>query len=546
MTPIEQVPSAPSAVKPLLAPTLQAACERWADRTAVVHNGRRLSYAELWQRVNGLAATYHALGIRPGDRIVSQLPTCPEHLIAIHAAWACGAIHVGADKDLTGPELTALVERTEAAAVVFQPPPGTEDPIAPLRAVTAVRPGIVAIVHGDHAEAPALSLSALLDSPPRNPPPPPPPAPRDTDLLLLTSGTTGRPKAVMETLPALWAKVAFFADALAPGPHDVHLMYLPICHAFGLKLSLMALASGGRLVLLDRFSPQEALRLVSDEQVTVLPGSPTHLTLLLEALDPSRHLTTSLRWVVTAAAPLPPDVLEQVYARLGVEVLFVYGCSEGFVTLTSDREEIRRGSVGRTVFRGPEGTPPNGALAILDVDDDRRLPPEEVGVIAFGASRPVRYWGQQAVATDGWYRTGDLGWVDEDGRLFVTGRLKDVVNRGGLKVSPSEVEAALAHHPGVADCAVIPTPDPVLGEAICACIVPADPHPPSLIELRSYLGASLARHKLPDELCVVDMIPRSKVGKLDRDALRAAVLEAQAPRERFRERPGAAVTPSRA
>ncbi len=520
----------------VLAPTLEAACKRWADRIAVVHRDNALTYAELWERIVSLADNYRALGIRPGDRIVSQLPTCPEHLIALNAAWACGAIHVGADKDLTGPELTALVGRTEASAVVFQPPPGLADPIAPLRAVRADHPRTMTILHGHPPAEGHHALSELLASPRRGPLPPTPGAPDGTALLLLTSGTTGSPKAVMETLPALWAKMAFFAGALAPTPDDVHLMYLPISHAFGLKLALMALASGGRLVLLDRFSPQEALRLVGEEQVTVLPGTPTHLTLLLEALDPRQHRVASLRWVVTAAAPLPPRVLEAVYERLGVEILFVYGCSEGFVVQTSDRDEIRRGSVGRAVFRGPEGTPPNGTVTILDPDRGTRLPRGEVGVIAFGASQPVRYWRQPAVATDGWYRTGDLGYVDDDGRLYVTGRLKDVVNRGGLKVSPGEVEARLMRHPDVADCAVIPTPNPVLGEAICACIVPAGARRPNLSDLRSFLSGSLARHKLPDELCVLEGLPRSKVGKLEREALRAAVVESQVPRERLRER----------
>jgi acyl-CoA synthetase (AMP-forming)/AMP-acid ligase II len=306
-------------------------------------------------------------------------------------------------------------------------------------------------------------------------------------------------------------------------------------HVFGLRLGLLTLLSGGRLVLLDRFSPEEALRLVTDEKVTVLPGMPTHLTLLLRALDPRRHDVRSLRWVLSAAASLPRELAEEVYDRLGAEILFVYGCSENFTTETTDRDEILAGSVGRTVFEGPEGTPPAGTIRVVSPDDHRPLPVGEVGEIAFGARRPVPYWRAPDAATDGWYYTGDLGRIDEDGRIFVVGRIKELVNRGGLKVAPTEVELAMVEHPAVADAAIVALPDPVLGESVCACIVPAaGADPPDLAALRSFLGTTLARHKLPDQLAVVGAIPRTKIGKVDRPALAEAVAAGGGPDERLR------------
>jgi fatty-acyl-CoA synthase/2,3-dihydroxybenzoate-AMP ligase len=147
----------------------------------------------------------------------------------------------------------------------------------------------------------------------------------------------------------------------------------------------------------------------------------------------------------------------------------------------------------------------------------------------------VHYWRDPDAATDGWYRTGDLGRVDPDGRVYVMGRLKELVNRGGLHVSPTEVETAIRLHPGVADAAVVATPDPVLGEAVCACIVPSPGGDrPDLAALRTFLARALARHKLPDELCVVESIPRTKIGKVDRAALRAEVLDGGRGRERWR------------
>lgn len=534
--------TAPARAEGALAPDLEAACRRWAERPAVTMGDRTLTYEELGRGVARLVAGYRRLGLAPGDRIVCQLPNRPEHVMAVNAAWGLGAVHVGTDNDLTGRELAWVVERTGAAALLFQPRPGAEDPLAPLRAVRAASPSTRVVVAGtgpaagsDHGLA-DHRLEDLLAGPDEADRWSPPHGRDDTAHLLLTSGTTGNPKAVMETLPACWAKMQFFADAFRPGPDDVHLLYLPVAHVFGLRLAMLALVSGGRLVLAERFSPAAALDVVAAEGVTVLPGMPAHFTLLLDALDRSRHRVGTLRWAISAASALPPGLVDRIHDDLGVDLLYVYGCSENFTVQTTDRDVISRGSVGRQVFRGPEGTPPDGRVAVMDPATGELLPAGAVGEIVFGAACPVRYWRAPDAATDGWYRTGDLGRVDPDGLVYVMGRLKELVNRGGLHVSPTEIEAAVVRHPGVADGAVVATPDPVLGEAICACVVPAPAGPPRLGELRAFLAEALARHKLPDELAVVDAIPRTKIGKVDRAALRAAVLEDRRPRESLRPR----------
>jgi len=518
-----------------LAQSLLTACELWPERPAITFRGSTITYRDLGAQIAAVAATYRRLGIRPGDRVVCALTDRPEHMIAMGAAWACGAIHVGTDADLTGSELAWLTERTEASALLLQHLPDRPSPVAEVRRAC---PQLQVIVVGEPADGDEATIpfTELVAEKPATPLDPAPPfADDDTALLLLTSGTTGRPKAIPETLPHCWAKMQFFADAFVPTPEDVHLVYLPVGHVFGLRLALIALLSGGRLVLLERFSPDDALRTVTEERVTVLPGMPTHLRLLLDRLDPDRHDVSSLRWVISAAATLPRPVAEQVYERLGVDLLFVYGCSEGFTTLTTDRHEILSGSVGRTVFQGPPGTAPAGTVAIVDTDG-RAVPVGQVGEIVFEARQPVRYWRDPDVADDGWYRTGDLGRMDAEDRLYLEGRLKELLNRGGLKVSPGEIETVLTRHPAVADAAIVATPDPVLGEAICACVVAAGPRPPTLGEVRSHLAESLARHKLPDELCLVDRIPRTSIGKVERAALAAMIVDEDRPRERFRTR----------
>lgn len=516
-----------------LAPTLAAANERWPDRTAITYRGSSVTFKQLWERALALAGAYQRLGIGPGDRVVCALPPSPDLIVALHAAWEVGSIHVGAHHDLTEPELTSLIQRTGAVAKVFRPPSADGGTV----------PSVLVRRHGKgHPQERSFDLSQLGTTPIADLLHVPRPratavtTPTDAAILFLTSGTTGQPKAAVDSKPGFEAKVRCFADAISPTPEDVHLLHLPMSHAFGLKLAMLALLSGGRLVLLERFSPKTALRSITTERVTVISGSPTHFALLLAELDDA-HQRGSLRWGVTAAAPLPPALAAEIYDRLGIGLFSVYGCSEGFLVTTKERSAILRGSVGSHVFRGPAGCAPTGVMAVVDTETDDHLPVPagEPGEIAFGAATPVRYWREPDTALDGWYRSGDLGCLDSQGDLHVLGRLKDLINRGGLKVAPGEVEVALARHGGVVDAAVVATPDPVLGEAICACVQAAPGACPTLGELRDFLRPTLARFKLPDELCLVEQVPRTSSGKVDRQRL-AAVVAADERRQRIRPR----------
>ena len=322
----------------------------------------------------------------------------------------------------------------------------------------------------------------------------------------------------METLPGCWAKMQFFADAFRPGPDDVHLLYLPMAHVFGLRLAMLALLSGGRLVLMERFSPRGALELIAEEGVTVLPGMPAHFTLLLRRPRPDR---------APGRQPAVGD-LRRLHPPAGARRPHLRSVGRGPALRLRVQRELhrphdrprRRSGAARSAgscSKGRRAPRPTARSPSSSRAAPSRLPAGAVGELAFGADHPVRYWKDADAATDGWYRTGDLGRVDPDGSVYILGRLKELINRGGLHVSPSEVETAVRAHPGVADSAVVATPDPVVGEAICACVVagPAG-RPPALGELRDFLAPVLARHKLPDELCLVDAIPRTKIGKVDR------------------------------
>ncbi|HEU4322740.1 MAG TPA: class I adenylate-forming enzyme family protein [Roseiflexaceae bacterium] len=507
-----------------LAQALEATWRRWPDRVALADGDRRISYAELETLVGSLAAAYPALGIERGDRVVCSVSNRPELIVALGAAWVAGAIHVGVDYQSTPAELSAVVALTEARALIYEPPAQDDTALALLRALHQAHPDLSIVVVGD-AVAPARfhTMSGLLaPGGPRHTPDPP--APDDPAMIFISSGTTGTPKAALNHHGNLCRRWLRLAGWLRFGPEDVHLAHLPLAHGFGLMMAVAGLFGGGRLVMLREFSGEAALAQIGREQVTVLNGAPAHFKLVLGRLDPQRHSIGSLRLSVGTAALFPPPLVQAIWERLGVEFMFMYGSSEGLGVATTEREDILLGSVGR---------PATGAVRIVG-PDRAPLPAGEVGEIAFSRRVfPVQYWRGAGQATppsahdDVWYYSGDLGRLDEQGRLYVFGRLKHQIDRGGIKVDPVEVEAALLRCAGVSDAAVIGVHNPILGESVCACVVPATGQQPTLSELRAALGVELAPHKLPEELCLLGQIPRTQIGKVDLARLREEVRAAE-------------------
>lgn len=499
-----------------LGAAVQGACARFAERPALTWNAATLTYAMVDVATSRLADGYRQLGIGRGDRVACQLPNRPELLIAAAAAWKCGAVHVGVDRDLTAPEVSSLVGRLEASALVLD---GSAR-LAPsvLQAVRRDHPGVALLTCNGEIEGdircgwPELVSTGAVAIPV---------APLDTDdpaVILVTSGTTGTPKAVIRYHGQLLGHWTRTAKLLSASLDDVHLAQLPLTHGFGFGLAVAGLLTGGRLVLLERFSPERVLELISTESITVLNGTPAHFRLLFERFQPSQHDVSSLRSGAGSAAHFPPPLLRRIFDELGMDFVHSYGCSEGLGWKTVDREEMLRGAVGR---------PPVDRLRIVGPDRSP-LPPGRTGEVAVRKTHAVRYWGQAdpgATLDDEWHYTGDLGVVDDEGYLYVLGRTDHQINRGGLKIDCGEVEARLVVHPELLDASIVGIPDSILGEIVCACIVPAHPPGPDVAEIRRFLEGSLAAHKLPEHLCVVGAIPRTRIGKVDRLALKKLAIE---------------------
>ena len=477
-----------------LATALRAAWEAWPERTALVHRGRATTYAELRDRASALAGGYASLGVRPGDRIACSVSNRPEHVAALGAAWLCGAVHVGVDFESTTPELSRVLEITGAKVLVWEP-------AVPVEPLLAAHPGLTVLtVGGAHSGCATVEeLAAAGARAPRVEP-----GPGDAALVFVSSGTTGAPKATVGwhgNLAGRWSRLGSW---LGFEPRDVHLVQLPLAHGFGLLTAMAGLLTGGTLALLERFSTDGVLAAVREERVTVLNGAPAHFRLVLDRLRDTRDVE-SLRLSIGTAAAFTPSLVREIRERLGVDMIVMYGSSEGIGVATKDQADILLGAVGR---------PAAESVAIV-ATDRTPLALGEVGEIAFSRSVfPVRYWGDGGETDDGWYYSGDLGRLDEEGRLYVHGRLKHQIDRGGLKVDPVEVEAALLRCEDLRDAAVIGVANPVLGESVCACVVPRDGAVPTLDEVRARLSAELAPFKLPEKLCVVDRIPRTPLGKV--------------------------------
>ena len=499
-----------------LVEALAAVVAEHGDRPALVEveggtPRSQLTYTQFWARVQSTAPYLRALGAHRGATVLNQLGNNATFLVAACATWLEGAVHVGLDWDLTAAEVERIGSWAHASVVLSAAPAAVTDLLKDRTAATVVPRGAIDAL-AERDPAPPCGGSANGRSLPR---------PEDPAVVFLTSGTTGTVKGTVGRHGSVVFGWQELARSLAFSCDDVHLVQLPLSHGFGLMTAVAALLSGGGLVIMDRYHAKEAVQLIDDQSITVFNGTPTHFIMLLDALDARRRLP-SLRVGVVSAATIPPDTRREIFQRLPMRLMVLYGSSEGLSVRTQDREDILLGAVGR---------PRPGYLRIVDADD-HPVAPGTTGEIVLRCYMPVEYWREPCPRQIGsWFKTGDVGRLDGEGRLYVLGRVNDQVNRGGQKIDPGEVEAALSDCQGVVDCAVIGLADPVLGEIVCACVASAG-QAPTLATLRDHAAAQLARHKLPEAMLVLQAIPRSRLGKVDRRELRRLVDDADCDRLR--------------
>lgn len=487
------------------------------DLEAVVDTatGRRFRYAELDARCNRTANALAARGVGPGDRVALLLMNGPEFVETFFAAAKLGAGVVPLNWRLVPDELSFILKDSGARTLVF----GAEfaEAVASLHAGGADGSEVATWVQvgGETADF-ALDYDALQGEADAASPAI---GAAGDDLLyvMYTSGTTGRPKGVIHThSTALWASLTILATAEMRF-RDRYLLALPLFHVGALTPLTSNVHRGVTNVVLRAFDPAEAWRIIERERVDVGLAVPAMLNFMRKALQAEAPDFSSLRWIMSGAAPVPVTLIE-FYKEIGIEVHQVYGSTEtcGPACLIGPDDALARaGSTGKAFFHTD--------VRIVDADG-RDVAPGEVGeVLVRGPHVMVGYWNRpEATAEtlrDGWLHTGDVATMDKDGFVTIRDRTKDMIISGGENVYPAEIENVILGHPGVAEVAVIGQPSETWGESPFAVVVAADP---SLrdADVLDHCRGKLARYKLPKAVEFVDAIPRNPTGKVLKRVLR--------------------------
>ena len=472
---------------------LRDTAQRHGERLALVDGDRRLTWTELDQAVDRTAQGFAATALVPGYRVVLLLANSIDFVTSYLGILRAGLVAVPLNTGLTKPEIAAVVKHSGARLAVADA--GLTDRIEGLRTVS---PGEL---EGDALLLPEVDLETLA-------------------VLLYTSGTSGDPRAAMLTHRALAANVKNLAELGEDrmGPDDVVLGVLPMFHAFGLNAVLgWSVATGAALVIDQRFEPAHTVDLIGKYGVTRLPLAPPALLALLVRPELREALRT-VKVVLTGASTLDRALADRFEQVTGLFVHQGYGLTEASpgVTTTLGEAEPKPGSVGRPL--------PNVELRIADEQGEDVDGDDPGEILIRGRNLFSGYWpdGVDGPDADGWYRTGDVGFLDADGDLFLVDRLRDVVIVSGFNVFPSEVEDVLVGAPGVREAAVIGVPSEETGEAVKAFVVPQAGAAVDPAEVREYAEARLARFKCPVEIEVVDHLPHSVTGKVAKGRLRGA------------------------
>jgi 2,3-dihydroxybenzoate-AMP ligase len=500
----------------------------WAEadpgRIALVTETARWTYAELAARSRRVAGGFQRLGVAPRDRVVVQLTNSPEFVIVSFALFQVGAIPVYALPAHRQKEIAELVALTDAVGYVV---PGTFqgfDYRALAAEVAAGAPGLRHVVVAGDA-GPFVGLDALDDPDAELVRP----DPAEVAFFLLSGGTTGTPKLIGRTHRDYALQLRTTAGAVGVDERAVYLAAVPAAHnaALGCPGVLGTLRVGGKVVLGQTASPDDVFGLIEREGVTHTTLMPPVVTLWLE-MAPLFGADLSGLVLQVGGAMLNPDVAQAVITDLGCRLTHWFGMAEGPLCYTrlDDPPDVAVATQGRPLLAADE-------IRIVD-DADADVAPGEAGELLYrGPTTIAGYYrapdhNARAFTTDGFLRTGDLART-VDGNLVIVGRVKDIINRGGEKVSAEEVESHLLDHPAVRGVAVVAIPDRLMGEKTCAVVTPAG-DPPALTDLRHFLQArGLADYKLPDRLWLVESFPHTNVGKIDKRALRALVTSSAYP-----------------
>jgi len=484
-----------------LASNLADAARAHGDRTAVRVGDASMTYRELDEASARVAGLLRERGFKPGDRAGIMLPNVAEFPVVYYGVLRAGGIVVPMNPLLKGREV-AYYLGDSGAGLIFAWHTFADE------ARSGVERADEEPIVVDQIGFPDLLASGAPDYQVADR------DDHDTAVLLYTSGTTGHPKGAELTHGNLISNTEVTCtEIVRAGPGDVIFGGLPLFHAFGQTAALnVAVASGACLTLVPRFDAGHALRIIAGHRVTVFEGVPTMYVALLHAPDRAGHDTSALRMCISGGAALPVEVLRGFDDAFGVPVLEGYGLSETSPVASFNHPDRERkpGSIG-TPIRGVQ-------MRVVD-KEDHAVPQGEVGEIVIRGPNVMKGYWQRPEATaeairDGWFHTGDLARVDEDGYFYIVDRKKDLIIRGGYNVYPREIEEVLYEHPAVAEAAVVGVPHPALGEEVGAAVALKPGAAITAEELRDHVKAHVAAYKYPRQVWIVDVLPKGPTGKI--------------------------------
>lgn len=502
---------------------LRERAERFQDRIAITDGDRHWSYAELDSRADRLAAGFRKLGIKQMDRVIVQLPNIAEFFEVCFALFRLGALPVFALPPHRSSEITYFAEFTEAAAYVIPAVSAGYDYRNLAREVRSKVPTLQhVIVVGDAEEF--VALGDLHTEPTEQPIQV---NASDVAFMQLSGGSTGLPKLIPRTHDDYMYSLEGSAEICQLDEHSVYLAALPVAHNFPLSSpgTLGTLYAGGRVVLAPRPSPDDTFPLIEKERVTITALVPPLALIWLDAVPSRNYDLSSLQVLQVGGAKFSAEAARRVRPVLGCTLQQVFGMAEGLVNYTrlDDPEEIIVNTQGRPIS-------PLDEIRVVD-EWDEEVERGQIGQLMTRGPYTIRGYynaeahNAQAFTADGFYRTGDVVKVTEQGYLVVEGRVKDQINRGGDKVAAEEVENHLLAHPTVHDVAIVSMPDDFLGERTCAFVIPRE-QAPTVAELKTFLRErGLAAYKIPDRIEFIDAFPQTGVGKVSKKALREAIAE---------------------
>jgi cyclohexanecarboxylate-CoA ligase len=504
------------------ADTLWTLVERRArdapEAAALLFGEARWSNAEFRERAARIAGGLRALGIGRGDVVAVQLPNIPEYLASYAAVCALGAVMQTIHMPYRRAELQMLLSHSRARAFICLSRFKEEQPAAEARSMAL--PDLTHVIEVEKLPDAKLETAEAC-------------GPDDRFLLLYTSGTTDNPKGVPLAYAGFLANARVSVPELELGPADVLLSAAPLTHLYGLFVYHVALQSGAAMSLLPVFTPPDLAVAIEKHRATGVFAGPAHFKPMLDSGLLDRHDLSSVKFVCLSGSAVAPALAAAVETKLKARgrgcTIQLWGMSElqaGAYCRPRDTAEVRHGSAG-AASPGTELRIVDDAGNTLPAGSEGRLQVRGVSVFAGYLENPAAT--AEAFTSDGWFETGDTGRLSAGGHLQLTGRVKEIINRGGVKYSPVDIEVILDGVPGVTRCAVVPYPDAALGEKACVFIQPvvhAAPGavalaPPTLADLTRVLDAmGVAKFKWPERLETIAVMPLTPTQKIMRGRLR--------------------------